>query len=302
MICYTLLLPLIILVDVILTIARQIVQTICSWVSTVISTIKQVVQKVCDWLPWPLDSICNWVTTAITVLETVWNWVCNTVISWVFDVINYFFQFIIWLVRVICIIVTVIISLPGLLLCSLGLRVPAHIRVSIKVITDNEGNSKVTDAAVQQSKDLMRKVYEQCDIRVEFDGVERVAAPDLLVTADAWWGLFAPWHAKYAALTFGCCNQVTVFFIDTITGTSNGLTYWGDNWCRVDSSANNDPTIMAHEVGHICNLWHDSSNTNLMFANSGPPTNPRNTLSGFQCCWMRTSPFIMTGRGGGPLG
>jgi hypothetical protein len=65
---------------------------------------------------------------------------------------------------------------------------------------------------------------------------------------------------------------------------------------RVDAAANSDATIMAHEVGHVCSLWDvGDNNNNLMFADSGLPTNPRNTLTGFQCCTMRTSPFITAG-------
>jgi hypothetical protein len=299
MICHTILLPVVIFVNIILTIIREVVETVCNWVSTVIKTVKEVVQKICTWLPWPLDAICDLVTKVIEVFETVWNWVCNTVIKKIFDLIFYILQLFIFLVRVICIIITIIIGIPGFLLCLAGLRVPKHIRVMIKVITDERDQSAVTPAAIQSSIDTMREIYRQCNITVEFDGVERIVAPELLRTSDDWFGFLAFWHARYSALAFGCCNQITIFFIDDVTGTSNGLTYWGDNWCRVDAGANNDPTIMAHEVGHMCNLWHDDEDpTNLMFPASGPPANPRNTLSGNQCCWMRASTFVTSGKRG----
>jgi hypothetical protein len=295
MFCYSILLPLVIFVNVVVKIAREIVETVCNWVSTVIRTVKEVISRVCSWLPWPLDKVCNLVTKLVEVFETVWNWVCKTVIKTIFDIINYILQLVVYIARIICILVTIVITFPGFLLCLIGLKVPMHIRVAIKVLTDEKGNSAVTAAAVQSSMDTMRRIYAQCNIDVIFDGVERVVAPDLLKTSDDWFGFLAPWHAKYAAMTFGCCNQVTVFFIDDVTGTSNGLTYWGDNWCRVDAGANTDPTIMAHEVGHACSLWHDSDKNNLMFASSGPPANPRNTLSGAQCCWMRSSTFVTAG-------
>jgi hypothetical protein len=295
MLCHTILLPLIIFTNVVITIIHEIVKTVCNWVSTVIRTVKEIVEKICSWLPWPLDKICNLVTKTIEIFETIWNWVCNTFIEKVFEVLIYIMQLFIFIARVICIIITIIISFPFFILCLVGLRLPSHIRVSIKVLTNRAGASAVTPAAIQASMDTMRTIYDQCSITVEFDGVERIVAPDLLVTPDDWSGFLAPWHAKYSQLAFGCCNQITVFFIDDISGSSNGLTYWGDNWCRVDAGANTDPTIMAHEVGHMCSLWHDDDNKNLMFSASGPPTNPRNILSGNQCCWMQASPFITGG-------
>lgn len=158
--------------------------------------------------------------------------------------------------------------------------------------------SQVTGEAIKQSIALMRRVYAQCGFGVTVDGIERVAQPSLLTsTNDSFWGLFSFWHAWFSQHACSCCGQVTVFFVDKIQGSADGFTFWGDNWCRVDATANSDPTIMAHEVGHALNLWHDSDNNNLMFANSGPPTNPRNTLTRFQCCWMRSSPFALVGGG-----
>ena len=123
--------------------------------------------------------------------------------------------------------------------------------------------------------------------------IERIVKPDLLAsTGDSFWGLFSDWHAWFTQQACSCCGQVTVYFVDKIQGSSDGFTFWGDNWCRVDGTANTDPTIMAHEIGHICNLWHDDDNNNLMFPSSGPPTNPRNTLTSFQCCTMRLSTFV----------
>lgn len=296
MICTALLLPLTIVLTVVLQILQQVVTTVCGWVSSVISVVKTVVQQVCDWLPWPLDAICNWVTSTITVLETVWNWICNTVISWVIQLITTIVDVIIWLIRVICILVSVVIGLPGFLLCELGLRVPKTIRVCIKVITDAEGRSQVTDEAIKASMATMRKIYEECKIGVSFDGIERVAEPSLLTsTTNSVSDFFSSWHSWFSQHSCSCCGQVTVFFVDRIQGSSDGFTYWGDNWCRVDDRANGDPTIMAHEVGHVCNLWHVSDNNDLMFADSGPPENPRNTLTSFQCCWMRMSPFVLVG-------
>jgi hypothetical protein len=293
MICQALLLPFVILVTLIIPIIQQIITTVCNWVSSVITTIQNVVKQVCDWLPWPLDSICNWVSQAITVLQTVWNWICNTLINTIITIITYLINLIIFVVRIICIIITIIIRLPGFLLCLIGLSFRKRIRICIKILTNEKGESQVTQNGVQSSIDMMKEVYRQCNISVEVESIERIVKPDLLSsTDDSIGGLFSLWHSWFSQHACSCCGQVTVFFVDKIQGSSDGLTYWGDNWCRVDATANSDPTIMPHEVGHLCNLWHVGDNKDLMFPDSGPPTNPRNTLTSFQCCTMRLSTFI----------
>ncbi|HEV2298810.1 MAG TPA: hypothetical protein VGR72_09870 [Candidatus Acidoferrales bacterium] len=293
MICQTLLLPLTILVSLIIPIVQQIITTVCNWVSSIITTIQNVVNQVCSWLPWPLSTVCNWVSQAITVITTVWNWICNTVISTIITIITYIINLIIYVVRIVCIIVTIIIRLPGFLLCLLGLSFRKKITVCIKVLTDKEGRSMVTQQGIQSSIDTMKMVYGQCGISVDIESIERIVKPDLLSsTDDSGWGLFAPWHSWFSQHACFCCSQVTVFFVDKIQGSSDGFTFWGDNWCRVDATANSDPTIMPHEIGHLCNLWHVSDNKDLMFPDSGPPTNPRNTLTSSQCCFMRLSTFI----------
>jgi hypothetical protein len=167
------------------------------------------------------------------------------------------------------------------------------VRVCIKVLTDAKGVSQVTEDAIQNSINTMEEVYRQCNVFVEVDSIERIANPDLLSsTDDSFWGLFSFWHSWFSQHACSCCNQVTVFFVDKIQGSSDGFTFWGDNWCRVDSTASTDPTIMAHEVGHILSLWHVSDNKDLMFPDSGPPQNPRNALTGWQCCVMRLSTFV----------
>jgi hypothetical protein len=285
-------LPLTILVTLVLPILQQIISTVCGWVSSVLQIVKTVVDRVCRWLPWPLSTLCRLVSRVITIFQTVWNWVCRTVVNWITRLITYILTLITWVVRVICIIISIIIGLPGLLLCLLGVRPVRQVSVCIKVLTNAEGGSVVTEKGIQDSIALMQRVYRPCGLIVEIEGIERIVAPDLLTsTTDNAGDLFSFWHAWFSARACGCCNQLTVFFVDKIQGTADGYTYWGDNWCRVDGAANGDPTIMAHEIGHAMNLWHVGDNNNLMFANSGPPTNPRNKLEDWQCCWMRTSPF-----------
>lgn len=294
MICQTILLPLTILLTLLIPILQQVLTTVCNWVSSVIQTVVTVINQVCSWLPWPLSTICNWVSQLVTVFQTVWNWVCNTVITTIISFLTYIVSVVIYVARIVCIVVTVIVSIPEFLLCLIGLRIPKRVRVCIKVLTNEKGASQVSADAIEASIALMRKVYAECGIAVEIESVEHIVAPQLLSsTDDSFWGLFAPWHAWFSQHACGCCSQVTVFFVDKIQGSSDGFTFWGDNWCRVDATADRDPTIMAHEIGHVMNLWHVSDNNDLMFPTSGPPTNPRNLLTGSQCCIMRTSTFAV---------
>lgn len=186
-------------------------------------------------------------------------------------------------------IINFIISLPAVLLCRLNISPRKKIRICIKVVTDIYGQSQVTNAAIQNSIAVMKVAYERCNIDVEVTGIERIVNPSVLTTTDCFppWGLFSLWHAWFAQNACSCCGRITVYFVDVIQGAS-GCTYWGENHCRVDASANNDPSVMAHEVGHVLNLGHSNDPNNIMYKSFSPTT--RN-LTIRQCCIMRTSPY-----------
>ena len=122
MFCFAILEPLILIIRTFIQVARQIVRTVCEWVSSTITVIKEVVEKVCDWLPWPLSTICNWVTKLIEVIETVWDWVCEEVIETIFEWIEIITEYIIYILKWVCWVIDWVFRLPGLLLCQLGIR------------------------------------------------------------------------------------------------------------------------------------------------------------------------------------
>lgn len=290
-ICYTLLLPFLILVQLIIPIIQTIVTTVCSWVSTVIQVVIQVLTQVCSWLPWPFNLVCNWVVQLVTVVQTVWDYICNTIIQTIITIITYLLYLLIYIVQIICIVINIILSPIPYLFCRLGITAEKKLRVCIKVLTDEQGNSQVTNDAIKESIVAMQEIYSKCKIKVEVTGVEYIVQPQYLTTTDCGFGnIFTMWHLWFSQNACWCCNQITVYFVDDIVGSVTGCAIPGDNWCRVDSEVNVDPTIMAHEVGHLLNLWsHSNDPNNLMYAfTSGTSYN----LTNHQCCTLRNSSFV----------
>jgi matrixin len=288
-ICTLLLLPLYILLQILVPVIQQVVTTVCSWVSSIIQMIVKVLSNVCKSLPWPFSALCNWVTTFVTVLQTVWNYICNTIIKTIITIIAYLISILIYVVHIVCIVIAIITGIPAFLLCLLGLNPPKRLRLCIKVLTDQHMNSAVTAAAIRQNIDRARLAFAECKIEVIVLGIEYIIAPQYLASTDcSASGLFSLWHVWFTQHACWCCNQVSVFFVDHIVGAS-GCTYWGDSWCRVDQTANADDSVMAHEVGHVLNLFHVNDPNNIMYPAYSPTAH---NLTAFQCCLAKRSPFV----------
>lgn len=289
-ICTFLLFPLYIILQVLIPLITQIIQTICNWVSTIITTIQTVCTQLCSWLPWPLNLVCKWVRQVITVIQTIWNYICNTIITTIITVITYLITLIISIVQIICYFINIIISLPAYLLCLLGISPMKKLRVCIYVLTDANGNSQVTQTAINKSIERAKLAYRQCRIEFIVQGITYIQKPQYLTSTNCTFaGFFSIWHMWFAQTACWCCNQVSVFFVDQIQGAA-ACTYFGDSWCRVDSTANSDDTIMAHEIGHVLGLLgHSNDPNNVMYASFS--STAHNFTSG-QCCWMRNSPYV----------
>lgn len=289
-ICRLLLFPLVFVLEVVIPIIEEIVSTICGWISSIIEVIKEVVSKICGWLPWPFNKLCKWVVDLITVFETVWDWVCETIIETIITFIKHVLNILVFITRWICILISFVTGFIPYLLCRLGLSNEKTVRICIKVLTDEKGNTKVNPEAIKKSMDTMSKIYGQCKIKVQFTGIEYIEKPEYLTGTGCGFGnIFTYWHSWFSSKACTCCNQITVFFVDEIEGAS-GCAIPGDNWCRVDAGINYDSTIIAHEVGHLLNLWsHSDDPNNLMF---GEFSTTSFNLTTHQCCTMRMSPFV----------
>jgi len=219
-----------------ISIIQQIATTICNWITTVITTIITIVQRICNWLPWPLNRLCNWVVRVITVVETIMDWVCNTVIQTIVTVITIIVTIIYYITQILCVIVNIGIGSPGWLLCISGVTPRRNISVCVKVLTDINNNSQVTNLGIEQNLNMLIELFGQCNIGVRISGIERIVNPNLLTTTNCtFWGLFSAWHTWFVQNSCLCCNTITVFFVDDIAGAA-GCAYWGESYCRVDGS------------------------------------------------------------------
>lgn len=289
-ICTILLLPYFIIQQILIPIILQIITTVCNWVSTIITTINTVLNQICGWLPWPFNKLCKWVTTVITVVQTIWDYICNTIVQTIISYIIHFSYIISYLTRIVCILLNFIIGIPEFLLCLLKLSPSKKLKICIKVLTDELGNTRVTPEAIRLSIERAVSSYGICNIDVKVLGIEYIVKSEYLTTTNCQpSGIFLFWHTWFSKTACWCCNQVTVFFVDDIVD-ADGCSYPGDNWCRVDEGANFDDTIMAHEIGHLLGLLgHSRDPNNIMF---GRFSLTAHNFTSFQCCLIRQSPFV----------
>lgn len=292
MICISVLSPIVVLVRTLIQIAHQIVRTVCEWVSSVISVVKEVVQQVCRWLPWPLNKLCDWVTTFITVLETVWEWVCHDVIETIFEWIEIFVEYIVYILKWICWLIDWIWRGPGLLLCHLGIRPRKFLGVCVKILADEAGKPAIS---VPDALAMLRDagaIFRRCNITLIVCSVEIVIKPEYLTsTTCAFSGMFRRFFTWFSANTCGCCSTVTVYFVQDIVG-AGGCAYPGTDWVTIPATA--DGTVIVQEIGHLADLWAHSSDPNNVMTDQGGGTHDQITEA--QCCMIRTSRFVRFGR------
>jgi len=293
MLCFAILEPLILIVRTFIQVARQIVRTVCEWVSSTITVIKEVVEKVCDWLPWPLSTICNWVTKLIEVVETIWEWVCEEVIETIFEWIEIITEYVIYILKWVCWVIDWVIRLPGLLLCQLGIRPPKFIGVCVKVLADASGSPAIPLAEVRAMMRDAGAIFRNCNINLVVCGFEVVIKPEFLTsTTCEFSGMFRRFFSWFSAHGCGCCSVVTVYFVEDIVNPPglvvSGCAYPGTNWVTVD--AEGDGTVVVQEIGHLADLWSHSDDPNNVMTDQ--PDGTHDQITSFQCCMIRTSRFV----------
>lgn len=288
MFCFSILEPITIILRTVIQVVRQIVRTVCEWVSSVITVIKEVVEKVCKWLPWPLNKLCDWVTKTIEVLQTVWDWVCEEVIETIIDWIELLIEYVIYVLKWICWVIDWIIRLPGLILCWMGVRPVKFIGVCVKILADEAGNPAIPLDDVREMMRDAGSIFRNCNINLIVCGFDVVIKPEYLdSTTCEFSGMFRRFFTWFSANGCGCCSTVTVYFVRDIQAAS-GCAYPGSNWVTVD--ADGDGTVVVQEIGHLADLWaHSDDPDNVMTDQSG---GSHDQITENQCCMIRTSRFV----------
>ena len=287
MICNAILTPIVLIVRTLIQVARQIVRTVCEWVSSVITVVKEVLEKVCEWLPWPLSELCSWVTRLVTVVETVWNWVCHDVLETVFEIVEIIVEYVIYVLKWVCWAIDWVIRLPGLLLCWLGIEPRKYMGVCVKILADNRGTPAIPLADVQAMMRDAAALLRRCNIDLVVCSYDVLIKQEYLSsTVCTTSGIFERFFTWFSSHTCGCCSTVTVYFVKDIRDKA-GCAYPGTDWVLVDASG--DGTVVVHEIGHLADLWGHSADPNNIMTDQ--PGGTHDQITDFQCCMLRTSRF-----------
>ncbi len=286
MLCTAVISPVVTVIRTLIQVARQIVETVCDWVSSTITVIKEVVEEVCSWLPWPLDLLCDLVVKLIEVVETVWDWICEEVISTIFDIIETVFEYIVYVLKWLCWVVDWVIRLPNLLLCLAGIREPRFMSVCVKVLAAADGTPAIPLDTVRNMMQDAAQVLRQCNIFMLVCNFEVVIKPEYLTTTTCdVGGMFSRFFTWFASRACGCCSTVTVYFVEDIQGAA-GCAYPGSDWVTVDVDATGNTVVQ--EIGHLADLWaHSDDSNNVMFGNGAG-----DQITRAQCCVIRSSRFV----------
>jgi hypothetical protein len=292
MICATILRPIVVIVRTLVRIAREIVTTVCGWVTSTITVVREVCEEVCGWLG-PFSFLCDWVCNLVEVVETITEWVCEEVIETIFEWVERLVEWVIYVLEWVCWVIDWIFRWLPLLLCRLGLTERRTIRVCVKVLADRRGNPAVPLADVQTIMEDADRLLEQCSIDVAVVGTDVIIRPEALEGGTCEFDDI--FDADWAWFNRTACQEsctVTVYFVRELDSGDpasdlNGCAIPGTNWVRVDNDA--DGATVVHEIGHLADLWeHTDDPDNIM---TDQPGGTGDQITEHQCCMIRTSRF-----------
>lgn len=272
-------------VRTVIEIVRTIVETVCGWVKSVITTIVEVVKKVCRWLPWPLSKLCDWVTTLVEVIETVWDWVCEEVVKRIIDYVEAIWIYIEYILTWVCWSVDwIVLKWFDLLICLAGVHGPRCISVCVKITSDADGAPVISQAEVLNRIEQSNAILEKCNIRLDLESVTFLDRHIEDVNCSVG-GIFTGHFLWFNRNKCYCCNGLTVFYVDSIAGSTDGCSIPPSTWIALEEGS--DVGDIVHELGHLSDLFSHHSDPDNVMHETGAGRN----LTSFQCCMIRVSKF-----------
>ena len=293
-ICITIINEVKVILTFFIDVIEWIVKTVCELVVTVIHFIKNVCEKVCGWLGI-FSFLCDWVCKIVEWVEVAIDWVCKEVlVKVVIGVIRVIVEYVFYILTWVCWVIDWIPRAFDYLSCLLGLKNRRFIHVCVKVLASDRRRLSWNLADIES---LLRETdsrLKQCNVGlcvIHFEIVETDAHRSGLTCGFS--ALFTSdhhWFRRYECRPSSSIIPITIFFVDDISGDSNGCSFPGANYVLVDHEATN--AVIAHEIGHLADLWgHSDDQANIMFA---APTNDSVIFAKGQCCMIRSSKYATT--------
>lgn len=199
-------------------------------------------------------------------------------------------------------------------------RAPSTLRVSVVILSDEQGRPLTTGERLQPSLARADAVLrEQADLAVRVTGIEvdpnpaptaaldppanrRLLLADVLGRTEPYRRHADPPGPGLTATSLGA--PVTVVVVREIAGRTTGCSLgMSADWVIVQSALFDpdrrntyDETVLAHELGHALNLPHHRDRRNLMFPASSPPGDLRGTaLTPWQGAVLRSNRHVLPG-------
>ena len=224
-----------------------------------------------------MQTVCEVVTSLIKIFILIPFTIFITVLRIVCFVVDF-------IVNWIKIIISIFIGIPEFLLCMLGVRIRKHLHACVTVLA-HDGKPVISDAEVDRVLEDARQIIDKrFGVNLHIHGRKLVQVPKdrLDVTACNASQLFSSEaidltddaNGTFEGL-FGCGDNPVdigaelihdvldiIFIRDIIEGGDVGCHIPGTDYVIVDQ--NSSGLVLAHEIGHACDLWHMSEKMNLM--------------------------------------